>query len=520
MSTASLPLPAVDASKARPEAQAAVRQLWTTRILLVFCAIAGLFIVADFGVMLWGQNEFSQPESIVAAQSTMLARDGIFYNSLRDYPYTVNAYMPIFYLADAALIRIGVPAFPAGRLISFAALCGIYLLCWRILKLYTNDSKFATLTGTALCISTSLLLSWGTVGQVDTLAVFFALTAFYQYSRHRITQQPKALILAGLFAILAVFTKQTMLAAPTAIFLCLLGERPRFENWKAALGFGACVVSVLGCGVLGWNLSTHGNFLFDTVFANMNPFLFEKLGPHWTYFSVFTGQLVIVAVLCARQTWRGHGKALLVYLCLSAAMFLATAPKIGSDSNYQIEMTILLVLCSGAGLEAMGFFKHLFAGSKTWITLLQLPLAIHMVQNFRITVPFMIARVVKENMFREQVEAMKPYVPSAGRVISTDVNAMERLRGRLDVEPLIYTLLVHAERIDPKPLQKDLAAGAIPSVILYWDLSKKFDNDPEIPGLPEAQLDEIRQHYKLVKHIPGPYLDGVYIYQPSGAKPL
>jgi hypothetical protein len=420
--------------------------------------------------------------------------------------------MPTFYLLDAALIRLGISAFVAGRLISFGALLGIYAVCWRILKLYRRG-PYCALLGTLLCASTSVLLSWGTVGQVDTLAIFFALTAFYYFSRSQIRRE-RTLALASLFAVFAVFTKQTMLAAPTAIFLCLLLERPRLANWKSAVAFGASVVGAVLAGVIGWNVATHGNFLFDTVFANLNPFAFEKLNQHVNYMAVAAGQLILVAAICARATWRGPGKALLVYLGLAAALFLVTAPKIGSDSNYQLETTILLVLCAAVGVDALGYFDHLLQGRQSWIPFLQVPLALHMVLNFRITAPFLIARVVKEQMFRKQVEELRPFVPASGRVASTELNAMVRLRGRLDVEPLIYTLLVRAGRVDPMPLQRDLAAGAIPTAILYWDLSKPFDDDPELPGLIGAQLDEIRRNYKMVRHIPGPYLDGVYVYQP------
>lgn len=498
------------------EPGSALRQLWLGRVLTVFSVLAGVIVAANFAVMLRGQNEFTQPESIVAAQTLMLVHGGSFYTTLRDYPYTVNAYMPIFYLLDAGLVRLGIPVFIAGRLISFAALAGILLVSWRLLMLYSGN-RYCAWLATVVCASTSLLVSWGTVGQVDMLAIFFALAAFYHYSRHRFGQE-RALLLAGVFVVLAVFTKQTMLAAPTAIFLCLLTERPRLANWKVALGFGASIAGAVLAGVLGWNLATHGGFLINTLFANLNPFVFEKFQQHWSYLVIGAGQLVIVVVICARATWQGNGRALLVYLSLSIAIFLATAPKLGSDSNYQIEMTILLALCAALGVDAIGYFGYLLRNSRTWITLLHLPLAIHLVLNFRIAVPFMIGRAVKEQMFRQQIAALKPWVPTSGRVVSTDTNAMVRLRGRLDVEPLIYTLLVHAGRIDPAPLERDLTAGAIPCVILYWDISKPYDTDPEIPNLPEAQLAEIRKHYKLMQHVPGPYLGGVYVYQPE--KPL
>src|SRR5579864_8425618 len=106
------------------QAQSATRELWFRRVLTAFSVVAGLGIVTHLGVLLWGQNQFTIPEAVVAAQSMMLAHDGSFYNGLRTYPYTVNAYMPTFYLLDAGLIRLGVPAFTAGRLISFSALLG------------------------------------------------------------------------------------------------------------------------------------------------------------------------------------------------------------------------------------------------------------------------------------------------------------------------------------------------------------------------------------------------------------
>jgi hypothetical protein len=100
-------------------------------------------------------------------------------------------------------------------------------------------------------------------------------------------------------------------------------------------------------------------------------------------------------------------------------------------------------------------------------------------------------------------------------VLSTDFNAMVRLRERMDVEPLIYNLLVSVHVIDPEPVRRDLARGAFSTVILNEDVfqARKF-NDPEIGTLPLMQLDEVRKHYRLVRHIPGPFLDGVYVYQP------
>ena len=123
---------------------------------------------------------------------------------------------------------------------------------------------------------------------------------------------------------------------------------------------------------------------------------------------------------------------------------------------------------------------------------------------------------MNEKLFRAEIEQLRPYVqPSGGLVLSTDFNAMVRLRQRMDVEPLIYNLLVSVHVIDPEPVRRDLARGAFSTVILSEDVFQPPQfGDAEIGTLPPSQLDEVRKHYRLVQHVPGPFLDGVYVYQP------
>jgi len=197
-------------------------------------------------------------------------------------------------------------------------------------------------------------------------------------------------------------------------------------------------------------------------------------------------------------------------------VFLGTAAKVGSDTNYQIESTLLLAVCAAIGLHQIDFFQLYFRRSKSWITMLLIPLALHIAIGYRVSANVLLARLMNEKLFRAEIEQLKPYVqPSGGLVLSTDFNAMVRLRQRMDVEPLIYNLLVSVHVIDPEPVRRDLARGAFSTVILSEDVFRpKQFGDAEIGTLPASQLDEVRKHYRLVKHVPGPFLDGVYVYQP------
>jgi hypothetical protein len=478
--------------------------------LRVFSVLSVLCVVAFLVTLLRARHELSLTESVVAAQATMLAHDGTLYYSLQHYPYTVCAYMPIFYFLEAGAARIGFPAFLAGRLISISALLASFALCWRLVRLYTGNRYAAWLA--ALLASSSLpLLSWGTIGVVDMLAVTLSLAAFYQFSRFYLHGE-NTLLWAGLFAAAAFFTKQTMLAASAAMFVLLLSR-----NRRKALIFGAALGGFIAVLALGINALLHGHFFANTVFANINPFDIAKLRQHLQYLAVVSGTLLAPLAVSLPRLARSRSAPLLVYFALATVLFLTLASKIGSDSNYQLEPTLLLIVCTCAGLVELNFFELCFRNSKSWITLLQIPIVLFLVMNYRIIAPEIVTRFWRENQFRAEMAAVQPYLRNAsGRIFSADLDPLVRSRGKIDIEPVIYGILVRAGRIDPEPVRQDLARQAFPLVILYEDADHPIpDASLEISRLPPAQLAELRRQYHLVEHIDGPYLGGIYLYQPN-----
>jgi hypothetical protein len=415
----------------------------------------------------------------------------------------------LFYLLDAGLQKLGLATYTAGRAISFLALLGIVALIWRLALLYTRD-RYSAWMSALLCGSSSLMLVWGTVGQVDVLAVFLTLAAFYFYSLYA-TRGENTLIWCGVCVVLAFFTKQTMVACPAAICLLLW-----FTHRKVAMLFGCACLTAVVIVALSLDKALGGRFLADTVSANLNPYSIAKLLSHLRTALLTAGPLMLVAALGARRVFQKSGYAPLVYLGVASIVFLASAPKIGSDLNYQLEFTVLLILGASLSLHALDFFRLSFLNSRTWVTLLQLPLGVFLVVNCRSTGNVLLMRFVNEQQTRAEVTALESTLADGGRVISADFNAMVRLRGRLEVEMAFYKLLVDTGLVDPEPLRRDLAASAFSTVILWADASnRQVWLDPEISTLPEAQLDEIRRHYRLVKHIPGPVLNGVYVYKPN-----
>jgi hypothetical protein len=102
-------------------------------------------------------------------------------------------------------------------------------------------------------------------------------------------------------------------------------------------------------------------------------------------------------------------------------------------------------------------------------------------------------------------------------VISVQIDPLLQMGRPIDVEPLIYTLLVEVGRTDPEPVRRDLADRKIAVVVLYEDLFSKDTTlgDQEVPTLPAPLLEEVRKHYRLAQHVPGPLQNGTYVYLPA-----
>jgi len=481
------------------------------RILLVFSTLAVLAMAAYLSLAFTAANEFTQVESIVAAQSRAFAQHGTLYHGLKGYPYTVCAYMPVFYLLQTGLYRLGLSILPAGRLVSIAALLAILWLLWRTIELYTGD-KYAAWTGLVLAGVTQQLLDWGTIAQVDMPAVAFSLASFYFYSRHRILGE-NTVLMAAACALAGLLTKQTAVAAPASIFLLLVASRP-----AKALQFAAVAGGLGGAMVLGLNAWLDGRFLANTVFTNMNQFAWEKLQHHLQSAAFALPPLLLVTALGARKAIRAGMGAPFVYLACALLIFLSTCGKIGSDTNYRIESVIALILCSCLALHALDFFQLSFRQSTSWITLLLLPLGVYAVHNLRVAAYAVSERTARERKFAAQTAALQPHLAGNGRVLSTDINALFQARRPIEVEPLIYRLLVEAGRIDPAPLTNDLQAAAFSRILLYEDVNRPARSNPEIPSLTQVQSAIIRNRYRLTRHISGPYLGGLYLYEPRGTQ--
>ncbi|MEX2300432.1 MAG: glycosyltransferase family 39 protein [Bryobacterales bacterium] len=480
------------------------------RVLTVAAAVAGLLLAGYVVTSLRARHELTQVESIVGMHAAMLAGgDGLYYD-LQQYPFTISPYGPVFYSLSAALQRLGLPVLAAGRLISVAALLAVLFLSWRLLMLHTGN-RAASFAGTILLASSANVLYWGTVGQVDMLGLCFSLAAFLAYSRYQACEKLVPLVQSGVWIVLAIFTKQTFLAAGAAITLLVFLNHRRRGAWFAACT-GLCGLAL----ALALNGLTAGRFFDNAVLANLNPFSAHKAWQHLDYFLPVAGCLLLLAAAVWMGPRRGRFHPFHVYLAAAAGVMALTAPKVGSDLNYQIETMVALCLCAGWSLHRLDFFPLWLRGDPGWVTLLQIPVLLYLTLNAGLAARTVLERSLFETLRRSEVAALSPYLEnSRGPVLSVQIDPLLQAGKRLEVEPLIYTLLVDAGAVDPEPVLRDLEQGRFGVVLLYEDVNgPKPWNDPELPSLPDAHLRAVRESYRLIAHIPGPLLQGDYIYVP------
>jgi hypothetical protein len=483
---------------------------------------AGVAFAAQIFVMLRARHELTQVESIVGIHARMLAAGEGLYYDLQQYPFTVSPYGPLFYSLSAGLQQMGLPVLPAGRLITLTALVLVVLLCWRLLMLYTAD-RAASVAGTLLLASTANLLQWGTIGQVDMLALCFSLAALLQFSYFDRTGKLAPLMGSGACIALAVFTKQSFVAAGAAIaLLVLLKNRRRGVCFTACLAVGGLALAAA------LNSFTAGRFFDNTVLANLNPFSAQKIWRHLQYFLPAAGSLLLLAAAGWKAAPSGRFHPFHVYLAAAAGVMALTAPKVGSDLNYQLETMTVLCLCAGWSLHRLEFFPLWLRRDTGWVTLLEIPLLLHLALNVSLTAKAVLERGWLQDLRRQEAAALRPYLGRArGPVLSVQIDPLLQNGLRMEVEPLIYTLLVDAGVVDPEPLRRDLANGRFALVLLYENLfvaaaPANSRRNPEVPSLPESHLREIRQNYRLVGHVAGPLLGGDYLYEPikhSRARP-
>jgi hypothetical protein len=470
-------------------------------------------------------DEIDYGEGIVWQQMRMIMSGG-GYGSIDFLPAIVFHYPPVYHTSTAALAAAtGLDQLAAGRLLSVAATASAAFLAAMIVRHLCRgnaDNLACWMCGllTAMMVfSLSPVVAWSTLMRVDNLAVAFSFAGVY-FGIRTLTV-PKAVHIAALCFVMAVYTKQTAIAAPAAVFGTLLFLRPR----AAVAGILTAIVSGLALlAALWW--STNGGFLRHILWYNVNRFYPDRLLSIITLAAGHALYLAVAAVgvvhrlrkLMAADPGRtgslrqrliaapeDAGYIMVLAYVVATTLMLVTVAKSGSSINYFLEWTCSIVLLAGLALydSAKAATRVGRYASSTILTLL-LPLAVAIQAFILPDAPD--RQWLMDSKRSDELNTLGEMVRTASRPVVSD-NMVILLRNDKNVqwEPAIFAELSSTGLWEERPIVEKINAGTFAFFITDGVRGEPlFDSryNPAVADAIDASYPEKRELAGYTLHFP------------------
>ena len=428
--------------------------------------------------------ELDYGEGIVWQQMRMIV-SGDGYAPLRAYPAIVFHYPPLYHLASAAMAQVsGIDQLAAGRLVSVlctllaAAMIGLIAAGFGPASGGNDGNRLAIRAG-GLCAAlavfgTEPVLAWSVLMRVDMLFVALSFTGLWLGIRA--LRQPRMIHGAAVCFAGAIFTKQTAIAAPLAVFAVMAVVRPR----TAFAGIATGLATALAALALAMR-QTNGEFLHHIIVYNMNRFALINgldipvaVGKHFGL--VVLAWMAIVRRLRALTASAQAAGGLLAHLrtvpgdaglaMVSMHLALATAMmgmifKSGSGINYFLEWMFLVALCAGLGIAdclrwAEVEPRNLLIAALPWLVT---------IETFAFCGLFetdYAKRAVFAADFRRIAAVMRA---APAPIISDDMVLLLRAGKPVVMEPSIFAELSAKHVLDDRPLLAAIAARRLALVL-------------------------------------------------------
>ena len=302
-------------------------------------------------------------------QQALLIPGSRMYGDITQFPYIVFHYTPLYHLTVRAIAAIfGADLLAAGRSSTLAFTIAIAVLAGSIVSaamreiLPTNARVVGGTISGLMLLTYSPVQDWAVMMRVDMLAVGFTMTGVYL----AILAGERTIILSAaiLMFVLAVYTKQTELAAPAAAMLVATMVSVRSSLKASAFGL------VVGGGFFAiLELKTGGRFWHHIFQYNLNRFSFhvmirnlrtqepEALGVllgilafaylWWIEATSIAALRIRLWVDALRQSRKLRALMIISLWFVFASAQLVSVGKWGSTTNYFIEWICITTLPTG-----------------------------------------------------------------------------------------------------------------------------------------------------------------------------
>jgi hypothetical protein len=431
----------------------------------------------------------AEPEILNGAYR--LSRGLPLYHGVEGPPWVITPYPPLYSALVAAGLRVTGLSYRPARLVSLLSSGALGLALVTLSRRWHGSSRPGLWAACLLVLVPAVLYNCGRP-HPQMLAVTLSVWSYV------FLESPGILsgLVSPLFAVLALYTKQTQIALPLAASLFMvLRQRARLVPYILALTLFA--VPPLVC----LEALTHGAFLDSIGRLALLPYDFTQLLTvpieHMGIFFLFTG---LAATRLLARFRAGAVEVLDVYLAVLALVTLLTLGRVGAHSQYVLE---LLVLVAVYLVKHGGLYPRPGGEGRTRLQLAAL----------LVYAPLFV--LVQEGPFDrssfESAPVMRALLASAsGPIVSQQGSFSLFTRGEIHVQLFHFMGLARMGVWDEAPLLREVEEHRVAWVVTESPLEGPLQGNPARERFSPELWEALGRNYERRAHY-GPY----YVYGPA-----
>jgi hypothetical protein len=334
--------------------------------VFLFAAVAIIVAIAAMRACIWWRNDagISFASGVMITMAADL-KAGVFYRPLLDSAgYGGTRYFPLYFCLHALLLKLGIPVLLSAYLLSAAAIIGLILGTFRLLKELGVEPWLAAGASLALLAAGSVQLSLSTP-QADGLAA--ALNVWGLAVIARPPRDGRRILLASLLFTLAWSAKLTTVFGLAAAFIWLIATGYKRVAWLLAAetcsGYlilaGAMIVGSQGRVVEIFKACAAGGT--DWSFIVTGPWRMVSMAaytdPGMVLFAVLA-MLVLMVLIFSSKLWQSL-PALFLIATLAITIMIFGSPGTAGNHLLDVQVASVILLATWVAKAASPLQKRL-----------------------------------------------------------------------------------------------------------------------------------------------------------------